>query len=239
MLNMLSTLMKGARAQAEEKITGHFAIDLINQKIREAEAGLSAAKNTLASLIIRRRQEERALHELTSRKSDLEERTKQALADGKTKLANEAAAAIADLENEQTVRKQTLEGLTGRVERMRLSIEKAARRIVALRQSAITARAIDAERKAQSRLLRSLQSNDAIAEAEVLIARVSEQDDPLEQSEVLSEIEDHLSHENICEKMANAGYGSKTRVTAADVLERLVKNNPSGKYSQNQKGKDS
>ena len=57
MLNVLKTLLQGANARAEERLTDHFAIDLIEQKIREAEAGLAAAKQTLASLIVRQRNE--------------------------------------------------------------------------------------------------------------------------------------------------------------------------------------
>ena len=58
MLNVLKTLFLGASARAEEQLTDHFAIDLIEQKIREAEGALSLAKTTLAALIIRQRNEE-------------------------------------------------------------------------------------------------------------------------------------------------------------------------------------
>ena len=156
-----------------DNATDHFAIDLIKQKTREAELGLSEAKNTLATLIIRQRRESKSLDQLKARKSDLESRAKKAMADNKDKLAMDAASAIADLENEQTVRKQTLDRLNERVERMRFSIEKAHRRIVDLHQGANTAIAMDMERKAQKKLNRSTGNSDAIREAESLIARVA------------------------------------------------------------------
>ena len=39
MLNLLSTLVKGANARALDEATDYFAIDLIKQKIKEAEQG--------------------------------------------------------------------------------------------------------------------------------------------------------------------------------------------------------
>lgn len=223
MFNLFSTLIKGANARAVETATDHFAIDLITQKVREAEQGLASAKNTLATLIIRQRQEKKSANQLASRKSDLENRAKKAMADDNETLAMDAATAIAELENEQSVRSETLKRLGERVTRMRLSIEKAHRRIVDLRQGATTAQAMDMERKAQKSLNRSIGNTDAIREAESLIARVANQDDPFEQGDVLEEIDQSLSHETIKDRLADAGYGSSGKTSAQDVLARLAK----------------
>ena len=221
--NIFSTLIRGANARATEVATDHFALDLIAQKIREAEQGLSSAKQTLATLILRQRQEQKLLATLTARKSDLESRAKKALGDDNEELALQAARAIADLENEQTVRKETLSRLNSRVERMRLSIEKTHRRIIDLRQGANTASAMDMERKAQRKLNRAIGNSDAIREAEALVARVANQDDPYEQGEVLDEIDRSLSHETVRDRLAEAGYGASGKTRAKDVLARLRK----------------
>lgn len=223
MFNLFSTLIKGANARAVDSTTDHFAIDLINQKVREAEQGLAGAKNTLATLILRQRQEKKSADQLTSRKNDLESRARKAMSDNNEALALDAATAIAELENEQTVRKETLGRLNERVARMRLSIERAHRRIVDLRQGATTAQAMDIERKAQKNLNRSIGNTDAIREAESLIARVANQDDPFEQGDVLDEIDRSLNHETIKDRLADAGYGPSGKTRAQDVLERLRK----------------
>ncbi len=223
MLNLFTTLVRGANARAVETATDHFAIDLIAQKVREAEQGLSAAKNTLATLIIRQRQEKKSADQLAAQITDLESRAKKALDDKNENLAMEAARAIAELENEQTVRKETLSRLNERVSRMRASIEKAHRRIVDLRQGATTAKAMDMERRAQKNLNRSIGNTDAIREAESLIARVANQDDPFEQGDVLDEIDQSLSHETIKDRLADAGYGPSGKTKAEDVLARLTK----------------
>ena len=156
MFDLLSTLIKGSNAKAVETATDIFAIDLINQKIREAEMSVNNAKQALASLIMRQRAEQKALDMLRSRKATMEERVRQSLAAGNESLAMEGATALAHLENEEASRAETVERLNERVERLRQSVEKAHRRVVDLRQGAVTARAMDLERKSQKRINRAL-----------------------------------------------------------------------------------
>ncbi len=221
MLNVFKTLLDGASARAEERVTDHFAIELIEQKIREADRGLGAAKQTLASLILRQRTEEKVLERLRGETADLEGRARLALSDGKDELAADAAKSIAELENEQAVRRQTLELLILRVVRTRASIEKGTRRLIDLRQGLISARAADAERRAQTRLNRTIGSTTAMKEAEELIARVVGADDPLAESEILEEIDTALSSTSVRDRLSEAGCGAKSKVSADDVLARL------------------
>ncbi|KQU99610.1 PspA/IM30 family protein [Devosia sp. Root105] len=221
MLNVLKTLFRGASARAEEQLTDHFAIDLIEQKIRESEGALSLAKSTLAALIIRQRNETQTLSRLETQIDDLETRARQALAAGREDLAADAATAIANLENERAVRRDTLDQLANRVARTQASVEKANRRIIDLRQGMISARAADAERKAQKSLNRSIGATSSIREAEELIARVVNGPDPFAESEVLDEIDAGLSEKGIRDRLGEAGFGDKTKVHADDVLARL------------------
>ena len=59
MFKTLATLINGQNARAEDRVRDAFAIELIDQKIRETENSLRAAKATLASLIQRQRSEEK------------------------------------------------------------------------------------------------------------------------------------------------------------------------------------
>jgi phage shock protein A len=221
MLNVLKTLFKGAGARAEDALTDHFAIDLIEQKIREAEASLSGAKITLASLIVRQRNEERHLVRLGADIDDLETRTSLALQGGKDELAGEAAGSIAQMLNEQGVRQATIDQLAQRVARTHAAVGKANRRIIDLRQGMISASAVDAERKAQRNLNRTIGNVSAFREADALIQRVLNADDPLEQSDVLDEIDADLDGTSVRDRLAQAGFGGRTKITAADVLSRL------------------
>lgn len=223
MLRTLSTLISGASARSEDRVRDAFALELIDQKIREAESSLRAAKATLASLIQRQRSEKRQADGLDARIVDLMERAKSALADGKDALAEEAAQAIAQMENERAIRTQTLDRLDEKVVRLKSSIEAGHRRIVDLRQGAIQARAVRREQEVQMRMVRTTGGGPtaSVEEAEELIARVVGRDDPFEQSEILSEINADLDSTSLVDRMADAGIGPATRSTTNDVLERL------------------
>ncbi|WP_371808449.1 PspA/IM30 family protein [Ruegeria sp. HKCCC2117] len=172
MFNTLKTLMNGANARAEDRLRDSFSIELIDQKIREADQNLKAAKLTLASLIQKQRGETRQIETLQARIPDLMDRTRQALADDQQDLVQSAAQAVADLENELALRQQTVDRLEARILQLRHSVQTANRRILDLKQGAISARAVKREQGLQKRLNRHLGGTSPAEEAEELIARV-------------------------------------------------------------------
>jgi phage shock protein A len=221
MFGTLKTIMIGANARAEERVRDTYAIELIEQKIREANASLQAAKGTLASLIQPHRAEVKQAASVKSRISDLTARAKLALKDGNDDMAAQAADAIAALENEHHGRRQTVDRLDARITQLRHSVETGHRRIVDLKQSLVSAKAVRHEQHIQSRLNTTIRSQSSVEEAEALIAQVLGREDPFEQSEILSEINRDLSHDTLGQRMADQGYGDATRSTGADVLKRL------------------
>ena len=220
MFKTLSTLITGANARAEDRVRDAFAIELIDQKIREAEQGLKAAKATLASLIQRQRSEDQQRQALENRIADLTKRATAALKADNEDLAAEAATAIAQMENEMSIRAETLRRLDQKVLRLRSSIQASHRRIIDLKQGAIQARAVRREQEIQMRM-GPVSGGGNIEEAEELIARVLGRDDPFEHSEILSEINNDLSHGTITDRMSDAGFGDASRATAQSVLDRL------------------
>ena len=221
MFTTLKTLMTGASARAEEQLRQTYSLELITQKIREAEGNLKAAKLTLASLIQRQRSEQRQVDSLQSQVQDLMTRAAEALEDGREDLAQTAAQAVADMENELTLRQQTLARLETRILQLRQSVETATRRITDLKQGAIAARATKREQDIQRQLRRHAGGDSPAEEAEALIAEVLQRDDPFEQGEILREIDADLSGRAIADDLADAGFGPRNRSSAADVLTRL------------------
>ncbi|OED49816.1 PspA/IM30 family protein [Leisingera sp. S232] len=221
MFTTLKTLITGANARAEEQLRETYSIELITQKIREAEGNLKAAKLTLASLIQRQRSEQRQIETLEGRVTDLMTRAAEALEGGREDLAQSAAQAVADMENELTVRRQTLDRLDTRILQLRQSVETANRRITDLKQGAIAARATRREQDIQRRLRRHTGGDSPAEEAEALIRDVLQRDDPFEQGEILREIDGELNNSTIAEDLADAGFGARRRSTAADVLSRV------------------
>ncbi len=221
MFKTLATMINGQSARAEDRVRDAFAIELIDQKIRESDAALRAAKATLASLIQRKRAEEQQHGTLKTRIADLTRRATEALDNGREDMATEAARAIATMENELTMRNETLERLDQKTTRLRSSIEAGHRRIIDLKQGAIQARAVKREQDIQMRMTKSGVSTNSSQEAEDLIARVLGRDDPFERAEILANINQDLQGDSITNRMADAGFGDATRTTADDVLARL------------------
>lgn len=223
MFTTFRTLFVGASARAEDQVRDTFALELIDQKIRETEGQLKAAKATLASLVQRQRSETRMFDALTGRIETMTMRAQKALADDNTDMATRAAEAIATMENEARLRQDTIDRLETQSDRLRDSVGAAHRRIIDLKQGAITARAIRREQQMQKRLNSTIGSTSSADEAEELIARVVGRDDPFEQSQILAEINADLSHDSLDDQMAARGYGPSTKITAQDVLARLNK----------------
>lgn len=227
MFRTLETLMRGASARSEERVRDAYAIELIDQKVREAEAQLRMAKGTLASLIQRQRSEQRQADQLSGRILDLTKRAEIALNADREDLAIEAADAIATMENEARVRADTLTRMESQVMRLRHTVEATHRRIVDLKQGAMAARSIRREQQMQTRLRSTAGNQAAIDEAEELIARVLGRDDSGEQADILRDIESGLDRTNVADKLAAAGMGDPTRATGSEVLARLkAKANP-------------
>ncbi|AXT36639.1 PspA/IM30 family protein [Phaeobacter sp. LSS9] len=222
MFATIKTLIRGIDARAEERLSDTYAIELIDQKIRAGEADLTRAKQALAGLIQKSRMETRQLEAVTTRINDLTERARAALAEDRQDLAQAAATAIAELENEQAMRRSTVDMLEQRSLQLRQSVESCHRRLMDLKQGAVAARATRKAQGAHSGMARGEASGDTLGEAEALINRVMSAEDPFEHSEILKDIETGLSHGTVADDLADAGFGAPTRSTAADVLARLT-----------------
>ncbi|MFS4582955.1 PspA/IM30 family protein [Phaeobacter sp. C3_T13_0] len=222
MFATIKTLILGIDARAEDRLTDTYAIELIDQKVRSSELDLTHAKQALAGLIQKSRMETRQLDTVTARIVDLVERARAALAEDRQDLAQTAATAIAELENEQAMRRRTVDMLEQRVLQLRQSVETRHRRLIDLKQGAIAAQATRKAQGAHTDIMRNGGAADTLGEAEALIRRVMSAEDPFEQSEILKDIETGLSHGAVADDLADAGFGAPTRSTAADVLARLA-----------------
>lgn len=221
MLMTLRTLFSGAQARSEERLRDAYAIDLITQKIRESEAGLQAAKATLAALMQRQRIETSQKEALERSITDMSARIAEAIAKQRMDLAEPAAQALAQMENELAARQVTLDKLDARITRLRHGVETSHRRLLDLRQGLVQARAIRTERAASAKLHAT--GITPFDEAKALIDRVNSEDDPIVTSDILDEINRDLSTESLTDRLADAGIGAPTRVTAAAVLARFEK----------------
>ena len=225
MFRTLTTLARAASATSEARVRDTFAIELIDQKIREAGADLRAAKHTLAVLIQRARSERSHIEALDAQIADLTTRATDALAADREDLATEAAEAIAGMENERAVRSGTLAQLDAKVTRLEQAVKTAGRRLVDLKQGALQARAKRREEALTSRLRTRLERGSNADEAAELIRSVMDTPDPVELSDIIAGIDDGTGSPDLADRMADAGFGKPSRATGASVLARIKSQN--------------
>lgn len=220
MFATLKTLFAGQAARNETAIRNHYALDLIEQKIRETEVGLNTAKASLAALIQRHRAEAMQTKALSLRIDELMQRAKEALGKGLETLAGETAAAIATMENELARRSETVDRLDRKITSLRLRVEKGQRQLIDLRQGSISAKAIRAEQSATKAVAGALPGAPA-KEAQDLIDGILDTEETAALADIFEEIEDDLGHRTLEDRLGASGCGAPTKVSADDVLAKL------------------
>lgn len=88
-------------------------------------------------------------------------RVTEAMAAGSEQMTLDGAEAITGMENELELRTATLERLEQKITRLRASVEAGFRRLVDLKQGAMSARAVRREQSIQMRLGRAGAGTDA------------------------------------------------------------------------------
>lgn len=220
MLTLTRSLGRIARWKAQTAVEERHAADLIDLALRDCEAQLRQAKGALATLLVRQRAEEEQLGRLERETADMTARTKAAMAAGKDALARQGAEAVADLEDQVEARRDAVASLDAQAAKTRRLLEGANRRLLTLRQAAVTAKA-EASRRQAGAAVAGMTQTDAFEAAERLIERLGAAPDLGEHAEAMAEIDAELGSDAARDALADAGFGAKRRTDASAVLERL------------------
>lgn len=221
MFSTLMTIVRGEAARSRDQLENRHAVVILEQKIREAETSHGRAKRALTSLILKSRNEERQLQALSARREDLESRIEKALKAGLEDLAGEAAQLLARLENEDKARRQARDRTEMSIQRLRHMIDTGQARLVDLKQGLITVKSISAERLSHQELNGNFGGMAAMVEAENVLTRFLDQPDPLEEMDIMDELNAELSGDDLIERLAFAGCGESEKSQAEDVLARI------------------
>lgn len=223
MLRTLTTLLRGAVAEAEDAVFDANAIRILEQQLRDAAASLEVSRRELACAIAHEASEARAIEALAHRMRELEESAAKALAAAREDMAQEAAVVIAAIEDEAAERRAALERFATDVRRLKLVAEDGRKRLAELRRGLELSRAQEALRRAGANGRRALaQGSGSLREAETTLARIREQN--LKDQDVaaaLDEMERRASGDDVADRLSAAGFGPKVKTNPADVLARL------------------
>lgn len=220
MFNTLITLVRGRSHDAVQALEDANALSILRQQLRDAAAGVEAARRSVAVVMAYAERERKSLPRINAQLADLEARALAALAQGREDLATEAAAAIAQLEAERTTTETALATYEVEIARLRDELNGAELRLRDLKRGLQLA---DAAQKSQTvRGVVSRPVTASLAEAEATLSRLQSRQLHAEATAIaVVELSAGQSAEAISARLAAAGCGPSIRPDAAAVLERL------------------
>jgi phage shock protein A len=227
MFKTLTTLIRGAAAKAEEDFADRHALLILDQQIRDAASATEGAKRALSIAIAQDESEGKRLEATLKRIADLEERAGAALADGREDLATEAAEAIALMETDRDAIRESRRAFAADVAQLKTAVANAGYRLAELERGRRIALATESVRRLKARSGTGGNAGmAALAEAERTLQRLrGRQVEDAAAAAAYDTLAPGLNPDATASRLEAAGYGRRTRATAADVLERLRKKN--------------
>ncbi|MEJ1157453.1 PspA/IM30 family protein [Prosthecomicrobium sp. N25] len=221
MLKVFQTLVRGMAAAAEEEVRDRHALPLLDQQIREAAAGIEAARRAYALATAQDAAEAKRLETVLACLADLETRALAALAAGREDLASDAAEAIAELEADRDAGRKAREAFAAEIGRIRRRVLEGERRLAALERGRRIARARAAARRLGTGAT-APSGEGALADAEATLRRLQDTQGEAEAAEdALAALDAETRAAGVAETLAQNGFGPPVRPGRADVLARL------------------
>jgi phage shock protein A len=224
MFKMLFTLVRGAAAAAEEEVMDRSALLILDQQIRDAASAVEHGKRALAVAIAHDEAEGKRLKATLARIADLEERAVAALAGGREDLAAEAAESIATMEADRDAFREARATFAREIAHLKRAAADAGRRLNELERGRRIAQAAEAVRRLKVRGTAASSGAQSLADAEATLRRLRErQAEEVAIDASMEALDTGYSADTIATRLEEAGFGKRTRSTAADVLDRLRK----------------
>jgi phage shock protein A len=225
MLKTIVTLFRGAAFRAEEEFADRSALLILDQQIRDSAAGIERAKRALAVAIAQDEGEGKRLESTLARIADLEERAVAALGGGNDELATEAAETIAVMEADRDAIREARATFAREIAGLKAAVRRSGQRLAELERGRRIAMAAESVRRLKTGGIAGPAGNAALADAESTLRRLRERQAEDAAAETAYETFDS-NPVGIAEKLEAAGFGKRTRPTAADVLARLKQKTP-------------
>jgi phage shock protein A len=223
MLKTIVTLFRGAAFRAEEEFIDRSALLILDQQIRDAAAGIERAKRALAVAIAQDEAEGKRLDTTLTRIADLEERAVAALNGGNEELAAEAAEAIAVMEADRDSIREARATFAREIGSLKSTVRKSSQRLAELQRGRRIASAAESVRRLKAGTgLTNSSGATALADAEATLRRLREkQFEDAAAADAYDALDNEPNPATVADKLEAAGFGTRTRSTAASVLERL------------------
>jgi len=223
MFKTIITLVRGATLRAEEELADRSALLILDQQIRDGAAGIERAKRALAVAIAQDEAEGKRLETTLARIADLEERALAALNAEREDLASEAAEAIAVMEADRDSIREARATFAREITGLKATVRKSGQRLSELERGRRIASAAESVRRLKSgHGFGTPSGTTALVDAEATLRRLRErQAEDTAAADAYEALDNGANPAGVAERLESAGFGKRTRPTAADVLARL------------------
>jgi phage shock protein A len=224
MLKILTTLIRGAAAEAEEAVFDANAIRVLEQQLRDAASAMELSRRELACAMAHRASESRAAEAVAARIAELESSAGQALQGGREDLAEQAATVIAANEDERAARQAAIVRFDIDIGRLRIMSDTGRQRLQELRRGLEMARAQEALHRAGANGRRALKmGTGALRDAEATLARIRDnhaKGDDL--AAAMDDLDAQASGRDLNDQLSKAGFDPNLKTKPSDVMARLT-----------------
>ena len=222
MFKTIVTLMRGAAAAAEEQVVDRSALLILDQQVRDAAGAIERSKRALALAIAQDEAEGKRLETTLRGIADLEERATAALAGGREDLAAEGAEAIALMEADRDAIREARAAFASDISQLKATVANAGYRLAELERGRRIAHATESVRRLRTSSRPTGPDAASLSEAESTLKRLRErQAEDAAAAAAYDRLNPGLDAGNTASRLEAAGFGRRTRPTAADVLARL------------------
>ena len=223
MLKTIITLVRGAAFRADEEFADRSALLILDQQIRDSAAAIERARRALAVAIAQDEAEGKRLETTLSRIADLEERAVAALGAGSEELAAEAAEAIAVMEADRDAIREARATFAREIGSLKATVRRSGQRLAELERGRRIAAAAESVRRLKAGHGLAVPGGaTALTDAEATLRRLRErQAEDAAATDAYEALDTEPNPAGVAGRLEAAGFGKRTRPTAADVLARL------------------
>ena len=223
MWRKLFTLGRATAHDAGAAVVDANALKILDQEIRDADIAQGKARDSLATLVARRRILENEVKSFSDQVAKYEGSARAAVQKGDMDLAREVAQRIADLEQDIALKTPQIADMRAAEEQIHTAVAATDRKIENLRREVEVVKVNESVQKAQAAVAaRGAGAGNSIGSAADSLARIKERQAIRgEQIRAAGELEDRRTGADLDEKLRLAGIGPGV-TSADDVLARLT-----------------
>jgi phage shock protein A len=220
----LFTLGRAGANEAATAVVDKNAIRILDQEIRDAEIAQGKARDSLTTIVARRRILEQEITSLRDQVTKYENSARAAVTKGDMDLARQVAQRIADLEGEIGLKAPQIEQMRASETQIQQAVMQTDRKLQTLRREVDVVKVNDSVQRAQAQVASgALGAGAAIGSAAGSLARIKEQQAIRgEKIRAAGELEDMRTGADLDQKLIAAGIGPGGSSSADDVLARLA-----------------